>query len=66
MAISIDDHGWEWDEEKRVADLIEFKVEQLPPSLSTSRKKIAKNLNHDKDGDVEMSDEIWIMIGIAN
>ena len=30
---------------------------QLPPSLSTSTKKTAKNLNYDNDGDAEMSDD---------
>ena len=55
--VSFEDHGWKWDEEKRVVVPIWFKGKQLPPSLLTRRKKIAKNLNYDNDGDAEMSDD---------
>ncbi|XP_065053639.1 uncharacterized protein LOC135682604 [Rhopilema esculentum] len=46
--VSFENHGWKWDKEKQVVVPIWFKGKQLPPSLSTSRKKTAKNLNYDE------------------
>ena len=40
--VSFENHGWKWGEETQVVVLIWFKGKQLPPSLSTSRKKTAK------------------------